>query len=159
MIVDIIIGILLLILGLYGFQKGFVIGLVNLILAALYLYFSTDILSVSLQTLNNAQLSTDIYSNAWLKYLIIAIVGLIFIMLANIILRKFLKTSILSGLDHLGGAFIHLALGYLLICVFSIVYNSLDPFIEYPEIFKTSFFFSNSFNDYNLLSRWWLNGL
>ncbi|MDF9866797.1 putative membrane protein required for colicin V production [Bacilli bacterium PM5-3] len=158
MIIDILIVILLIALIILGYIKGFMVGLINFIIGVIYLYFSNDLLNVCLKLINNAQLTSDIHNNNLMKYLIIAVLGIVIMLIVNIILRKVIKGSIISKFDRLGGVVIYAIIAYFILCVVSVIYSTLDVFIEFPKSMDDSFFLSKSFHDYNFLYRWWLNG-
>lgn len=156
MIIDVLIIALLLSLAIIGYLKGFVVGLINLILGAVYLYFASDILDIGLNTLHDNQLSNNIASSSLMKYFVIIVVGIILLLIANIILRKLIKKSFISGIDRTGGVIIYLLMGYCILCVTTLVYGFVAPFLDIPESLQNSFFLSEDFQQYNLIYRWWL---
>lgn len=158
MVIDIIIIMLLFALAFLGYVKGFIVGILNLIFLVIYTYFASDILNWLLIVFKDSTISKDIMSNDTLRYFVIVVVGLILGLIVNLILRKIIKKSILSGFDKVGGILIHVIVGYLLLCVVLVVYHTISPYIDTPDILKNSYFFSQSFEDYNIIARWWLNG-
>lgn len=157
MLIDILIAILLVTLAVFGYMKGFIVGILNLLFFTVYAYFSNDVLNIVLKNLASPSLVKDLDNSPLLKYFIILIIGLIIGLILNLVLRKIVKKSVLSGFDHFGGLIIHVLAGYLVLCLVLIIYSSLVPFIEVPNVLKESYFFSDSFKDYNIIVRWWLN--
>ena len=156
MIIDILIIALFLSLAIIGYLKGFVVGLINLVLGAVYFYFASDILDIGLNTLHDNQLSSDIANSSLMKYFVIVVVGIIVLLIANIIIRKIVRKSFVSGVDRVGGVIIYLLIGYTLLCVITLVYGFISPFFDIPESLQNSFFLSEGFQQYNLIYRWWL---
>lgn len=157
MSIDIIIVGILLALAILGYMRGFIQGIINLVVICAYFYFASDLLNVGLKTLNDTQLTKDVASSQIMQYLIIMLGAIILLLVVNLITRKIIRKSFVSKFDKIGGVLIFLALGYFLICVGNVVVLKLVPFIDFPHNVDTSYFLSSSFKQYNFIYWWWLD--
>lgn len=157
MIIDGLIIILFVLLAIFGYMKGFIVGILNLIFLAIYSFFADDLMNIITTTFKDTTLVKDMAANDMLKYFVMVVIGLVLGLIVNIILRKIIRKSLLSGFDHIGGMLIHIVVGYLILCVILTIYGSVVGFLDAPEVLKDSYFFSSSFEDYNIIVRWWLN--
>ncbi len=157
MSIDILIIIITLLLAFFGYQKGFIVSILNLIVMAAYFYFSSQMITFLLENFDNVQFISDLADNYTYRYIFIGVVGMIVFLITNLIFRRIIRKSFLSGLDKLGGLLISLFISYLLICLTSTSINYLSLYMDVNDIFNGSFFISEQFNDYNLLYWWWFN--
>ncbi|MDL2211415.1 CvpA family protein [Erysipelotrichaceae bacterium OttesenSCG-928-M19] len=157
MVIDIIIIAILIFLLIVGYIKGFMIGLINLVFWIGYFMVADQIFNFSLNLLSDNIINTVDFNNEIIKYLIILVVGLFLMLFINIIARKIIRKSFLSFFDRVGGMLLSLALGYLVICLASIIIINLGMFIDFSQEITDSYFLSSDFNEYNIIYRWWLN--
>jgi uncharacterized membrane protein required for colicin V production len=152
--IDYFIGGFLVLLVIYGFYKGFIVSIVNLVFSVIYLYFATDILNVGLGAIGSGEITDEVNNNIIMRYVVIFLVGIVLIFIINLILKKMLRGSVFSLVNRLGGVAMYLVLGYLLVCIVSLIVVNLGNFIDFSDSIQDSFFLSNRFDNFNILSGW-----
>lgn len=155
MLIDILIIAIIILFAIYGYKKGFIIQIINLIAGVLYMMFSSQLLISTLGFLNQDELINTLEHNSTSQIIVIALVGIVLFAILNLIMKKLFKLKILSFINHLGGLVIGLVFVYLLICFVNIILMYLGVFINYDEYLQQSFFLSSDFKQYNII-EWWL---
>lgn len=152
-ILDIFIVILLALMTLYGYKKGIVVTIFNLVFMVCFFFiFNGQISAVISDGITLIENNTSTSGISVYLPIIIIIVGIILMFIADVIIRKFLKVTKLSMIDKIIGAIIHFVLGYaILLFIISLV--NIASFETTNELINGSFFFSDSFIQYNILLK------
>jgi len=156
--IDIIIVIVLILMALLGYWRGFITGAINLVVGLAYLYFAPRFFDLGTNSLGFDNINSEVINNIAMQYIIMLLIGVIIVFVVNIILRRIIRKSFISIFDRILGMLIFLAFGYLLVCIASSAVISTSSFIPFDDSIKNSFFLSERFSDYNIISWWWSNG-
>lgn len=157
MLLDILITIIAILIIIYGYRKGFIIQLINLVFVGVYFYFANNYIDDGLKLINNDDLTLNIESNVLYRYLIIILIGIIIFFILNLLLKKIFKLKILSFVNRLGGLLISLAIVYFIICFANTIFYFLQDTDIISGDLENSFYLGKGFQQYNLLLGWWFN--
>ncbi|WP_423364480.1 CvpA family protein [Mycoplasma sp. P36-A1] len=153
MVADIITLVVFLLLLLYGYKKGIVTSLINLVFIVVYFLFSEQVFNSIVSLFKNNDMVNNIVDNIFYKYLVIAVIGIILLSLINLIIRSFLDITKLSVIDKLFGLIIYGAIAYTIVCIISIIVVGSSNFIDFQWA-KDSYLYSDQFNSYNIIRMW-----
>lgn len=157
MTMDLIFLLIFMVLTVYGYFKGFFISILNFIFLVVYIIVATKVIGFSFDNIMKQALSGKIEPGYFDKYIIILVLGVILYFVMNIIIRRIIRKSKLSGADKVIGGGIYFLIAYFLVATTVVIMTFISQFISMDHLIGNSFFFSDFSKGFNFYYWWWLS--